>query len=85
MSRGSAVGIETGYGLDNRGFGVRVPVGLRIFTSPYLPQPPIQWVPEALSSGVKRQEREADHLRPASTEVKKTWIYTSTLSYAFMA
>jgi hypothetical protein len=29
MSQGSAVGIATGYGLDSRGFGVRVPVGAR--------------------------------------------------------
>jgi hypothetical protein len=33
----SAVGIVTGYGLDDRGVGVRVPVGARIFTSPYCP------------------------------------------------
>jgi hypothetical protein len=30
----------------------------------------------ALSPGVKRQEREADHLPPTSAEVKKMWIYT---------
>jgi hypothetical protein len=30
-----------------------------------------QWVPEALSSGVKRPVREADHSPPASAEVKK--------------
>jgi hypothetical protein len=35
--------------------------------------------------GVKRQGREADHSPPASSEVKKTWIYTSTPPYAFMA
>jgi hypothetical protein len=29
-SWGSAVGIATGYGLDDRGVGVRVPVGSRI-------------------------------------------------------
>jgi hypothetical protein len=34
-------------------------------------QPRIQWVPGALSSGVKRQGREADHSPPASAEVKK--------------
>jgi hypothetical protein len=34
-------------------------------------QPPIQWVPEALSLGVKRQVREADHSPQFSTEVKK--------------
>jgi hypothetical protein len=31
FSEGSSVGIATGYGLDGRGVGVRVPVGSRIF------------------------------------------------------
>jgi hypothetical protein len=31
--RDSAVGIATSYGLDDRGVGVRVPVGSRIFSS----------------------------------------------------
>jgi hypothetical protein len=31
------VGIATGYGLDDQGVGVRVPVVSRIFTSPYRP------------------------------------------------
>jgi hypothetical protein len=49
-SRDSAVGIATGYGLDDRGIGVLVPLGSRIvFTSssPALgpTQSPIQWVP----------------------------------------
>jgi hypothetical protein len=35
--------------------------------------------------GVKRQGREADHSPPTSAEVKKMWIYTSTLTYVFMA
>jgi hypothetical protein len=48
-------------------------------------QPPIQWVPGALSPGVKWSGREADHSLPASAEVKKMWIYTSTPPYAFMA
>jgi hypothetical protein len=30
----------------------------------------IQWLPGALSSGVKRQGREADHSPPSSAEVK---------------
>jgi hypothetical protein len=30
-------GIATGYGLDNRGIGVRVTVGSRIFSSPRRP------------------------------------------------
>jgi hypothetical protein len=45
----------------------------------------IQWVPGNLSPGVKRQWREADHSPPANAEVNKTWIYTSTPPYAFMA
>jgi hypothetical protein len=50
-----------------------------------LTQPPIQWVPGALSPGVKRQGREADHSSLTSAEVKKIWIYTSTPPYAFSA
>jgi hypothetical protein len=38
-------------------------------------QPPIQWVMESLPPGVKWQGREADHSPPASSEVKKMWIY----------
>jgi hypothetical protein len=33
-------------------------------------QPPIQWVPGALSPGVKRQGREADHSPPSSAKTK---------------
>jgi hypothetical protein len=33
-------------------------------------QPPIQWVPGALSSRVKRQGRQSDHSPPPSAEVK---------------
>jgi hypothetical protein len=60
----------------------RVPVGprispLHISSRPPLgpAQPPIQWVMGALSSRMKRQEREADHSPPTSAEVKKMWIY----------
>jgi hypothetical protein len=45
LSRDSSVGIATGYVLDDRGVGVRVPVGSRIFSSPRHPDwlwgPPI--------------------------------------------
>jgi hypothetical protein len=34
-------------------------------------QPPIQWVPGALSLGVKRPRREADHSHPSSAEVNE--------------
>jgi hypothetical protein len=75
-SRDSAVGIANGYGLDDRGVRVRVPVGSRIFSISSRPalgstQPPIQRVLGALSLRVKRQGREADHSPPTSAEVKK--------------
>jgi hypothetical protein len=84
--RDSAVGIPTSYGLDKRGVGVRVPVGSKNFlfsstsSRPVLGpiQHPIQWVPGALTPGVKRQRREADNSPPATAEVKKICIYTST-------
>jgi hypothetical protein len=33
--------------------------------------PPIQWVPGALSVGVRRPGREADHSPPSSAEIKE--------------
>jgi hypothetical protein len=84
-SRGSLVGIATDYGLGDRGVGIRVPVGSRIFSTSSRPamrptQPPIQWVP-----GLKGPGHEADHSFPTIAEVKETWIYTTTPPYAFMA
>jgi hypothetical protein len=49
-----------------------------------LTQPPIQWVPGALSPGIKRLGREADHSPPISAEVKKTWLYTAISPHVFM-
>jgi hypothetical protein len=40
---------------------------------------------ESYHRGVKQQWREANHSSPTSAEVKKTWIYTSTPTYTFMA
>jgi hypothetical protein len=48
-------------------------------------QPPIQWVPAALSLGLKRPGREADHSPPSSSEVKNTGSYTPLPQYVFMA
>jgi hypothetical protein len=85
LRRDSAVGIATGYGLDDRGAGFRVPVGSRIFSSPRRPDPrpgptqlPVQWVPGTLSPEVKGPGREADHSTLTSVEVNKMWIHTST-------
>jgi hypothetical protein len=92
VSLDSAVGIATSYGLDERGVGVRVPVVSRIVSSPRRPGR-LCGPPTLLSNGylglfprgVKRQGRKADHSPPVSVEVKKTWIYTSTPPYVFMA
>jgi hypothetical protein len=46
---------------------------------------PIQWVLGDLSPELNLPGREADHLPPTSAEVKKTWTYTSTPPYVFMA
>jgi hypothetical protein len=47
-SRGSAVGIVTGYRLDDRGIEVLVPVGSRIFAPPHRPDQ--LWCPPSLLS-----------------------------------
>jgi hypothetical protein len=48
----SAVDIETGYGLDGRGVGVRVPVRVRFFFSPR--RPDRLWSqPSLLSNGYR--------------------------------
>jgi hypothetical protein len=62
------------YGLDGRGSisgkGKTFSVLHSFQTGSGRTQPPIQWVPWALSPGVKRPEREADHSAPSITEVK---------------
>jgi hypothetical protein len=58
---------------------------LTVTQYPCICVPPIQWVPGDLSPGLKRPGREADHSPPTSAEVKKTWIYTLTSPYVFMA
>jgi hypothetical protein len=84
-SRDSSAGIALGCGLDDRRSRVRFPGGgLGIFLFTTAPRtaleptkPLIQWVPGALSLGVKRPGREADHshLVPKS---KNAWRYTCT-------
>jgi hypothetical protein len=44
-------------------------------------QHPIQWVPEALSPGIKRPGREADHSSPSRSDDKNAWSYTCTPLY----
>jgi hypothetical protein len=90
VSRGSAVGIATAYGLDDRGvssshgrvknFHFSISSRLALWST----QPSIQWIPGELSPRVKRQEREADHTPRTSAEFKKTWIYAPTPPYVFL-
>jgi hypothetical protein len=50
-------------------------------------QPPIQWAPGALSVGVKRPGREADHSSPSSAEVKEwmeLYLHSPTPSLRFV-
>jgi hypothetical protein len=90
-SRDSVVGIATDYGLDDRGVGVWVPVGSRIFSSPTVQATsgvhPTSYTMGTGGSflGVKQPGCEADHSPPTSAKVKKMWIYTSTPPYIFMA
>jgi hypothetical protein len=48
-SQGSTVGMATGRWLDNRGVGVRIPLGARASSPPHRP------------GGVKRSHRQSDH------------------------
>jgi hypothetical protein len=84
MSRDSSVSIATGYGLDGRMMEVRFSTALGNFlfdtvsTAVLGPtQLPIHWVLKALSLGVKKPGRDADHSPPSSAEVKNAWNYTS--------
>jgi hypothetical protein len=77
-SRDSSAGTALGYGLDDRGSRVRFPVGAgKFFPSPLCPER--LWDPPsllsngyrgALSLGVKRPGREADHSPPSRAEDK---------------
>jgi hypothetical protein len=77
-SSDSSVGKALGYGLDDRGSRIRFPAGLGIYlftiasrTALGPTQPPIQLIPGALSLGVKRPGRKADHSPPSRAEVKE--------------
>jgi hypothetical protein len=64
-----------GYKLDDVGFESWQGLGICLFTTPSRaalgpPQPPIQWVSGALSLGVKRPGREANHSPPSSQRVR---------------
>jgi hypothetical protein len=82
-------GTVMGYELDDRRFESRKALGIFLITTP-IPalgptQPPIKWVPVALSLRIKQPVREAEYSLPSRAEVKNEWNYTSTPQYAFIA
>jgi hypothetical protein len=79
-----------GWSMEVLGYDSRLGLGIFLFTTASRTalgptKPPIQWVPGALSLGVKRPGREADYSPPSTAEVKNAWSYTSTPQYVFMA
>jgi hypothetical protein len=86
-SRNSSV---VGCGLGDRGFESRYVLGIFLLTTASRQalgpiQPPIQWIPGALSLGVKRPGLEAVHSPQSSAEVKNAWRHNSTPQYTFMS
>jgi hypothetical protein len=78
IDKDNLVGIVLGYGLEDRGFRVRFPAGAGNFYFQHCVQngsgahsASYPKVSRALSLGVKRPVREADHLPPSSAEVKE--------------
>jgi hypothetical protein len=77
-SRAKSYVIWLDYGLDDRIIGVRFPARAGNFSLRHSVQvgsgaqsASFQWVPGALTLGVKRPGREADHSPPFSVEVKE--------------
>jgi hypothetical protein len=72
-SHDNSVGIALSYGLQDWASRVRFPGRGNFFFSPPYPeraQLPTQWVPGAISLGVKLLGHETDHSTPSSAEVK---------------
>jgi hypothetical protein len=74
--------VALGYWLDYRRFESWPGLEIFVFFTVSKPalgptQPPVQWVPGALSLSVKESGREADHSPPSSAEVN-AWSYTSS-------
>jgi hypothetical protein len=76
------VGIVTNYGLDDQGDRSSSPGGGKTGSGVHLASYPMGTA--EFFAGVNRPGHKADQSSPASAEVKKMWIYTSTPPYAFM-
>jgi hypothetical protein len=76
-SQGSVVGIATGYGIDDCGVGVRVPLGQRTFSTSSIPTvgPTTAGIGNSFPVG-KVSGSEADYSPATSTEVKKIWMHS---------
>jgi hypothetical protein len=77
-SHDSSVGVALGYELDGRGSRVPFPVRVGNFSLHHRvrngsgpTQSPTEWVPGAVSLGVKRPRRKADRSPPSSAKVKE--------------
>jgi hypothetical protein len=70
-SRDSSVGIALGYGLDNRGSGVRFPAVAGNFSLHHRVQNGSGAQPAFYSMGVKRPGREAEHSPSSSAKVRE--------------
>jgi hypothetical protein len=85
----SAVSVATGYGLGDGGRSSRpgrVKNILHVAQTGSGVHPTSQPMDNSgTSPGIKRPGREADHSPPASAEVKKMLIYTSTPPYALIS
>jgi hypothetical protein len=83
---------SSGYGLEARGIRIRFPVGARDSSLLHTVQAENKAYQVFYPMGnresfrmIKRRGRKANHSSPSRTEVRNTWIYTSTSSYIFMA
>jgi hypothetical protein len=73
-----------GYGMNDRSsvpgrFNDRIflfAIAFRLALGPT--QPPLQWVPGAITPVIKRSVLEADNSPASSAEVKSVWSYIST-------
>jgi hypothetical protein len=71
----SSVGVVTGYGLHDRGSNPGTVSRLALGAT----QLPVQWVPRAISTGIKRPRREVDHSHPSTAEVRNGGAIPSLL------
>jgi hypothetical protein len=85
-SHDSAVGIATGYGLEDQRFEFESR-WRREFSLLHVVQTGSEANPASypMGTGGSFLRGKADHSPPTSAEIKKTWVYTSTHPYVFMA